>query len=100
MAKEVSRGTGNTCIFFHSSCLSQHVLEGKHPSSKNVMLPHYINISLKEPIKKNSMGTLQSSVMCAYSEPSGCFLTISAAPFTMANNTFHYINFSETKENS
>lgn len=91
MAKEMSRGASNTCIFFHNSCLSQHVLEGKHPSSRNDMLPHYINISLKESIKKNGVGTLQSNVICAYSEPSRCFLTVSAAPFTTANNTFQYV---------
>jgi len=33
MLKEVIQGTGDTCIFFHNSYLSQYVLEGKHPSS-------------------------------------------------------------------
>ncbi|MBS3124168.1 hypothetical protein J4437_06075 [Candidatus Woesearchaeota archaeon] len=32
----IIRETGSTCIFFHNSCLSQRVLEGKHPSSNTV----------------------------------------------------------------
>ena len=98
--KIMIRGTGNTCIFFHNSCLSQQVLEGKHPSSKKVMFLYYINISLKGSIKKNGLGTLESKAICAYSKPNRCFLTASAAPITGENNGLHYLNFlkNESKE--
>lgn len=45
MLKEVNRGTGSTCIFFHKSYLSQYVLEGKHPSSRWIMYNQYLNLS-------------------------------------------------------
>jgi len=117
--KKVIQGAGNTCIFFHNSCLSQHVLEGKHPSSKKDIFYPYLNLSklkiskvpkmqsifqhlsIKGAAKasaENDPGTLQSNIICAYSEPSRCFLTISAAPFTMANNTFPYISFLKIKK--
>lgn len=49
MLKEnMIRGTGNTCIFFHNSYLSQCVLEGKHPSSTTYDKYNlYINLSLE-----------------------------------------------------
>ena len=45
-------------------------------------------------MEKNDLGTLQSNVICTYSEPSRCFLTVSAAPITIATNGFYYINLS------
>ena len=41
------RGTGKTCIFFHNSCLSQHRLEGKHPSSREYIQDYYLKVSQK-----------------------------------------------------
>lgn len=35
--------------------------------------------------KKNDQGTLHSNVNSSYSEPSICFLTVRAAPFTTSN---------------
>jgi len=48
MPKEMIRGAGKTCIFFHNACLSQHVLGGKHPSLPNAKrLNPYIKLSAK-----------------------------------------------------
>lgn len=48
MLKEMIRGAGNTCIFFHNSYLSQYVLEGKHPSSGVDVFNGYLNLSPKK----------------------------------------------------
>ena len=44
MLKEMIRGAGNTCIFFHNPYLSQYVLEGKHPSSSVNVFIEYLNL--------------------------------------------------------
>ena len=43
---------------------------------------------------KNDRGTLHSNVICAYNEPSRCFLTVSAAPFTNSYMLDLYKKFS------
>ena len=48
MAKEMIRGAGKTCISFHNSCLSQHVLEGKHPSSRFIRYILYKKLSVEK----------------------------------------------------
>ena len=92
MLKEVIRGTGKTCIFFHNSYLSQYALEGKHPSSLSRCIYHYLKFSIKK--QKNNQGTLHSNVIYAYSEPSRCFLTVSVAPITSVTKDRYYINLS------
>ena len=52
MLKEMIRGAGNTCIFFHNSYLSQYVLEGKHPSSTCIKYIPYKNFSVKALLEK------------------------------------------------
>jgi len=44
--------------------------------------------------KRKDRGTLQCNVVCAYSEPSRCFLTVSAAPFTLGTILGLYKKFS------
>ena len=43
---------------------------------------------------KNNQGTLQGSVVCAYSEPGRCLLTVSAAPVIKGSRQSGYIKFS------
>lgn len=53
-------GAGNTCIFFHNIYLSQHALEGKHPSSVCILFNHYLNLSLKFSEERTIEGALTS----------------------------------------
>ncbi len=93
--EKMIRGAGSTCIFSHNSHLSQCVLEGKHPSSTYcTKFDLFINFADFKAQKKMIRGTLQGNVVCAYSEPSRCFLTASAAPFTSCNMIDSYKNFS------
>ncbi len=51
MLKEMIRGAGNTCIFFHNAYLSQYVLEGKHPSSRCISDAYYKKFSFMKTQK-------------------------------------------------
>ncbi len=44
--------------------------------------------------KTKNQGTLHCNVIYAYSEPSGCFLTVSVAPITHLDKYISYLNLS------
>ncbi len=91
----INQGAGRTCIFFHNWNLSQNLLEGKHPSSTYcTKFDLFINFVDFKAQKKMIRGTSHSNVVCAYSEPSRCFLTVSTAPFTSCNMLGSYKNLS------
>ena len=42
---------GNTCIFFHKACLSQHVLGENTHHQQNIKMNHYIKLSTKKEVE-------------------------------------------------